>query len=193
MSKKQSLSLDVSVFNEVVSSGTVEQRTALAGQLVELLRDPETPKQEISAIVPVLVSLAVDPVVSIRKYLTAQLVKLRRLPADIIFAVVADLDEIALDFLRKTPALDRASMLAILRAGDFARQQVIAMRGDVCIESVTEISERGSAELAACLLDNACAPVSSAHCRRLYVRFADEPAVVDRLLERRDLPWLRPG
>ncbi len=188
MSKKKQQSLDVTVLNEVVGTGSVEQRTALARQLAELLSDPQTPSEETAAIVPVVVALAVDPVVSVRKHLAGQLVRLGRLHADIVFAIVADVDEVALDFLRKTPSLDTGRMVAVLKAGDFARQEVIAMRGDIGIAAVTEITERGTAELAACLLDNACAPVSSAHCRRLYVRFADEPAVVDRLLERRDLP-----
>jgi uncharacterized protein (DUF2336 family) len=188
LSKAHKHDLDLSVFEDVIARGTVEQRAALACQLAALLGDPETPKAELDAVVPCVVSLAVDPVVAVRRGLARALIRIPKLHSDIVFAIAADNDEIALDFLRKTRALDVWRMLAILRVGDFARQEVIAMRGDVAREVVTEIVEAGSAELVACLLDNACAPVSSAHCRRLYARFVDEPQVLDRLLERKDLP-----
>ena len=188
MSKTQEKSFDLSVFEKVTANGTTEQRTALACQLAQFTNDPNTPKNERDAIVPAIVALAVDPVLSVRKHLVALLTKTPQLHGDIVFAIAADVEEIALEFLRKTPSLDMWRMQAVLRVGDSARRQVIAMRGDIAIEAVTEITENGTAELNACLLDNACAPISSAHCRRLYVRFADAPTVVDRLLERKDLP-----
>ncbi len=188
MSNKQQHDLDLSVFEHVINYGTVAKRAALASQLGRLVSDPETPQVEREAIIPSITSLSVDPVESVRASLAGALVKARGLDADIVFAIVSDSDDIATEFLRKTQSLDVWRMVAILKVGDFGRQQAIAMRGDIAIEAVTQIVEYGSAELAACLLDNACAPVSSAHCRRLYVRFADEPSVVDRLLERKDLP-----
>ena len=188
MSKTRKHNLDLSVFEDVIARGTVEQRAALASQLVALIGDPETPDAERDAVVPSIVSLTVDPVVTVRRNLAHALIRTRKLHSDIVFAIAADIDEIALDFLRKTAALDVWRMLAILRVGDFARQEVIAMRGDVAREVVTEIVETCDGDLVACLLDNVCAPISSAHCRRLYTRFADEPQVLDRLLERKDLP-----
>ena len=105
MSENPLSGIDTSVFDRISDSGSTGQRLSLAGQLAEFLSDPETPEAEREAVVPAVLKLATDPVVNVRRALAAGLIRTARVHADILFAIFADCDEIALDFLLKTPAL----------------------------------------------------------------------------------------
>ncbi|HLF21226.1 MAG TPA: DUF2336 domain-containing protein, partial [Aestuariivirga sp.] len=172
----------------VIDGGDAGARRQLAGQLARLMLDAGAPAVEKEAIVPALLKLAVDPVADIRRLVAAQLVKADDLHADLVFAIIADSDDIALPFLAETRALDHWRMLAIIQVGDEARQVVIAQRHDLSKAVVAHIAGHGSESVCALLLDNAAAQLAADDCRRLYVRFRDRPEIVERLLDRSDLP-----
>ena len=188
MSEQQKAVFDTSVFERVIDAGTVEQRQCLAYQLAQFIADPETPGDERNAVVPSAMRLTVDPVVSVRRVLAEGLTPARYLDGDLVFAVAADSDEIALPFLTRTPALDNWHMLAILKVGEPAKQAAVASRGDLGQTAVDFVVEHCGGEAVASLLDNPCAVVTPDQCKKLYIRLTDDPAVVDRLLERSDLP-----
>ncbi len=188
MNAQQTSGLDTSVFDRVIESGDAEARIRLAEQLADLLSDVEAPRGERRAVVPALLKLAADDAPEVRRALADKLKPIRTLEADLLFAIVADEDDIALPFLSETAALDPWRMLAVLQVGDVARQLVIASRADIAPEAVAEIAAKGSVEVAAALLDNPACHIPGADYRRLYTRFRDEAAVVDRLLDRSDLP-----
>lgn len=188
MSEKPRTDFDTSVFDVVIDTGSADQRMSLTRQLSAFLSDAEAPAKERGAVVPAVVRLAVDPVIAIRKTLAIALARTPELHADILFTIASDCDEIALDFLIKTPALDVWHMMAIAKVGEPAKQAVIASRGDLSAQIINFIAETASADVVAKLLDNRCAALNTSHFKNLYVRFTDEPVVVDRLLERDDLP-----
>ena len=179
---------DTSVFDRVIETGSVEQRQSLAHQLANFFSDMEAPPEERTAVVPSIIRLATDPVQNVRATLAAGLAKAHGLHPDVLFTIVADCDEIALDFLLRTPSLDAWQMMAILKVGETSKQVVIASRGDVSSHAVEHIVEHSAPEVAASLLANPCVAIEVQHMKRLYVRFPDEPCVVDMLLERADLP-----
>jgi uncharacterized protein (DUF2336 family) len=180
--------LDTSVFDAVIEKGGPDARRQLAEQLARLLLDAAAPEAEKKAVVPSLLKLAVDPVADIRRALAERLAPAAGLPADLVFTIVADSDDIALPFLAETASLDHWRMLAVVQVGDAARQMVVAQRGDLTKEVIAHIAGHCGETVCACLLDNAAARLSADDCRRLYVRFRDRPEVVERLLDRPDLP-----
>lgn len=180
--------LDTSIFDAVIERGSSEARRQLAEQLSGLLADATAPDTEKKAVIPSLIKLAVDPVADIRRLLATRLAPVGGLDADLVFAIIADGDDIALPFLADTRALDSWRMLAIVQVGDAARQMVLAQRTDLPREVVSHIAGHGDETVCACLLDNPHARLTPDDCRRLYVRFRDCPEVVERLLDRADLP-----
>ncbi len=188
MRKKENASLDTTVFDTVIDSGDAGLRFQLADQLATLTLDPAAPAAEKKLIVPALLKLAVDPVSDIRQLLAERLAKADDLHADLVFAIIADSDDIALPFLAETMALDHWRMLAVVQVGDTARQMVIAQRGDLSAEVIAHIAGHADQSICALLLDNPDAQLAADDCRRLYVRFRDCPEIVERLLERADLP-----
>lgn len=179
---------DTSVFDRITQSGDVEQRISLAGQLARFVQDLEAPIAERGAVVPAMINLATDPVVSVRRTLALAVTGAAKLHADIVFTIAADIDEIALNFLLKTLALDAWHMMAILKVGEPSKQEAIAARGDLGSQVIEFIVENGSVEVVARLLDNPCLALETTDLKRLYVRLTDEPTVVDRLLDRDELP-----
>lgn len=188
MSENSAIGIDTRVFDRISQFGTTDQRLSLAGQLAAFVSDPDTPRPERDAVVPAMVTLATDPVVNVRHALANGLARTEPLNSDILFTIAADCDEVACDFLIKTPALDAWHMMAILKVGESSKQAAIATRGDLGEQVVEFIVEQAPAEVAAQLLENPCVAVSPAQCKQLYVRLTDEPVVVDRLLQRDDLP-----
>jgi uncharacterized protein (DUF2336 family) len=180
--------LDVTVFEAVLACGQSEARMALARQLASLLSDPETLQIEKDQVVPVMLKLATDLDRQVRVVLAEELSSCKELHQDMIFAVVADEDEIALPFLAATPALNGWHMQAILRVGDDGRQKTIALRPDIAADAVSFIIRAGGAVAVAALLHNRKAKLKPLDLAQIYARLSNAPDVVDLLLERKDLP-----
>ncbi len=180
--------LDTTVFLDVIETGGVEQRMMLAEQLGDFLANPSTTEAERIAVVPVVLKLAVDPIIAIRRALAERLARAAGIHADIVFTIISDDDLIALPFLASTPALNHWQMMAVMQVGDASRQSVLAGRPDIAAEAV-ELAVRTSAiEAAIALLDNPGVRLRDSDYHTLYSRFGQEPAVAERLLAIPSLP-----
>jgi uncharacterized protein (DUF2336 family) len=188
MSGQPSVSLDTSVFDKVIETGDIPARTHLAKQLADFIADPGNSPTEKEVVIPPILQLAVDPVADVRRELAQGLRPVTDLNADVLFTIVADDDAIALPFLAECASIDPWRMLAILQVGDVSRQLVIAARPDLPAEAVAHVATRSSLIVVAAMLDNAGCHIPGSDYRRLYVRFRDEPEIVERLLKRKDLP-----
>jgi len=188
VSATSEVTLDTSVFDQVIEGGDVACRERLAVQLAAFVADEETGAKERDAVVPTLLKLCADPVEQVRKVLIESLANVDKLHADLMFSIIADDDELALPFLEKSPALDSWRALAILQVGDISRQMIIAARADIERDPVSEIVHNCDVPVCACLLDNEAVTLDADQYRRLYLRFRDEPEIVERLLDRKDLP-----
>ncbi len=180
--------LDVTVFEAVLDCGQSEARMALARQLASLLTDPDTPKLEKEQVVPVLLKLATDLDRNVRVVLADELSVCDALHQDMIFAIIADEDDIALPFLSTTPALNAWHMQAILRVGDDGRQRAVAARPDVSPEAVIFIVRAGGEAAVAALLQNSKVRLKPSDLSQIYARLQNVGVVVDLLLARADLP-----
>lgn len=180
--------LDDQVFMDVIATGSTEQRVALATQLAAFLGREDSPQKERDQVVPAVLKLTADPVAEVRRALAEGLAPISTLNADLLFAVIADDDEIALPFLAQTPALSPWHMLAVLRVGDDARRATVALRPDVSAEAVDYIIESLPLAVNALMLENEALVLTPAQYRNLYTRFGETREVLDCLLARADLP-----
>jgi uncharacterized protein (DUF2336 family) len=181
-------SLDTTVFDAVLEHGTAEERLELALQLAALLGEPEVTAADRAAVIATVVALSADPVRDIREALAAALAHCETLEAEILFSIIAADDDIAAAFIATTAALDRSRMLSILKVGDEPRQCALAGRPDLAAEVVAQLIEWACEAAVGVLIDNDFVSLQACDFKRIYVRFAKAPAMVDRLLEIDELP-----
>lgn len=188
MRLETSVGLDVTVFEAVIACEQADARITLARQLAALVSDSETPQLEKDQVVPVLMKLATDTDRDVRAVLAEELADIKDLHQDLIFAIAADENPIALPFLAVTPALNAWHMQAIMRVGDDARQKTVARRPDIAADAVTFIVRAGNPAAVVALLDNPKVKLKVADLQSIYNRLPQAGEVVDRLLLRNDLP-----
>jgi uncharacterized protein (DUF2336 family) len=180
--------LEVTVLEAVLECGQVEARIALARQLAALVADPDTPHIETEQVLPILLKLATDMDRAVRGALADELMTVANLNQDLIFAIVADENDIALPFLATTPSLNAWHMQAILRVGDDARQAVVAARADIAADVSSYIVRAGHSAAVAALLSNRRARLTPVDLHTIYTRMGQVADIVDTLLQRDDLP-----
>ena len=166
----------------------VTDRLALGRQLAEFVTDPGVPEIDREAAMPYLLRLLDDPVKTVRSGIVQMLTPHEGLHPDIVFAIAADEEDIALPFLENSPSVGGRRQLAIFRAGDRARRLVIAGRPDLDPAVADFIAMEGDKAVVMALLDNPAAAGCDRNCKRIYVRFRDDADVIHRLLEMDDLP-----
>jgi len=180
--------LDDSVFLHVIEKGEVADRIRLAAQIAGFLANESEPRDERALVVPAAMHLMADPEFEVRATLARGLIETPDLDADLLFAIIADEDEIALPFLSLTPSLTHWHMLAVLRVGDEMRQGCVAMRPDVSEEAINYIVDAPPLAIALLLFENEAITLDPGHLRRLYARFGDNEEMLEKLLARPDLP-----
>lgn len=185
--KQRQMRLDVSVFENVMRSGNVADRLALTRQLCDLLNDPHSSVDECLQVMPIVAKLACDVDRHIRNIIANRLVKTDGLSADLIFAIVADEDDIAIPFIELNPSLDDSILKTILAIGDLKRCRAVAACSNVGPSAVRKIIKDGSEEIVVELLRNEKVRLGAGYCRKLYNRFHSSPKVCAILM---DLPHL---
>jgi len=181
------LRLDVSIFENVMRSGSVADRMALTRQLCDLLNDPHSGTVECQQVMPIVTKLACDTDRHIRDIIASRLLKTDGLSADMVFSIVADEDDIAIPFIGLNPSLDDSIMKTILAVGDVKRCKAVAARPDLGAGSVRKIMQDGTEDVVLVLLGNAKVRLGAGYCRKIYNRFHASPKVCDVLM---DLPHL---
>lgn len=180
--------LDVGVLEAVLECGQVDARQALARQLSGLLADPEASTVEKEQVLPIVLKLAADPEMSVRQIISENVSAITPLNADLIFAIVADEDAIAVPFLKDTPSLSGWHMMAILRVGDDVRQHTIAQRADLTADARNYIIKSGGVAAVCALLSNNGMKFSANELRMIYTRLGQSGEVVEKLLAQPLLP-----
>ena len=188
MTEVDGAGLDVSILTEVLEMGDVDARMVLARQLSGLLADPDAPRIEKQQVMAVVMKLAVDEDEGVRRVLAEELASLSDLPAELLFAIVADREEISLPFIATTMCMQANHMFAILRVGDDVRQATVARRPDVTSDVAAYIIAHGKLGGCLALLDNVTVQCSDTDFRLLYERFGNAPEMAERLLAIAVLP-----
>ncbi len=188
MEDNEQVGLDVSVLMEVLEAGDVEARIVLARQLASLLADPATPAIEREQVTPIVLKLIVDIEPEVRMTLAEEFSTVGHLAPEFLFAIVADVEEISLPFIKTTMGLDVNYMFAILRVGDDARQAAIAQRPDITADIAAYVIANGKLGACVALLDNPVVRFHDEDLRTLYARHGNAPEVAERLLKSATLP-----
>lgn len=181
-------SLDVTVLEAVIDTGGVSARIALARQLCTLIAAEDTPDTEREAVLPIMLKLAVDEERGVRAVMAEELSSITTVHPDLVFCIIAGEDEIALPFLKVTPALNPWQMQAVLRVGDEARQCTVASRLDMTAETAAYIIKSSPVPVVLALMDNEMVKLDPADMHALYARLGQSGDLVDRLLALPDLP-----
>lgn len=181
-------SLDVSVLEAVIDTGGVSARVALARQLCTLIAAEDTPEAERDAVLPIMLKLAVDEERAVRAVMAEELSSITTVHPDLIFCIIAGEDDIALPFLKVTPALNPWQMQAVLRVGDEARQCTVASRLDMTADTAAYIIKASPVPVVLALMDNEMVKLEPADMQSLYARLGQSGEMVDRLLSLPDLP-----
>lgn len=180
--------LDVQVLMDAATSSDPGLRMTLALQLAAFLGDVSAPAADRQLVVPVALALLADTDRDVRETLALGLSGHQEIDQDLIFAIVADDDDIALPFLSFSPAVNHWHMLAVLRVGDEARQACVALRPDIAPEAVSYIIDSLPLKIVELLLGNEGALFSEADYLRLFARFGEEKSVTDWLIAQDGLP-----
>ncbi len=180
--------LDVTVLEAVIETGGVSARIALARQLCTLIAAEDTPDTEREAVLPVALKLAVDEERAVRAVIAEELSTVATVHPDLLFCVIAGEDELALPFLKITPALNPWHMLAVLRVGDEARQCTVASRHDITAEAAAHIIKSSAVPVVLAMMDNEMVKLETADMHALYGRLGQSGPLVDRLLALPNLP-----
>lgn len=182
------IGLDTMFLAQVVKEGGPDARKLLAVQIAALLRDPATPLLEREQVTPIVLKLAADEDFEVRKALSDELRDVPRLAPELVFALAAEDDQVALQFISSAACLDAKRMIAILQVGDEARQSAITGRPDLAPDVLNYILDKGRPGAVVVLLNNSLLELNDADFRKLYARFSVTPEIMDRLLARIDLP-----
>lgn len=188
MRLESSSGLDISIFEAVLACGQAEARIALVRQLAGLLADPDAAAIEKEQVLPVLIMATADSDAEVRRALADELLTIEDLHPDLLFAVVADEDAIAIPFLEELPSLSAWHMLTVLRVGDEARQGAVAGRPDLSAETKAYIVKSGSVAAVVAYLANPAIKAGAADLRAIYARLGQSEEIVEALLSLPHLP-----
>ena len=181
-------SLEVAYLMEVAGNPEVYIRSKLASELSEFLDDQEATDDERKAVVPVLMKLAEDESDVVRRSLLGGLRHCEHVPSDLIFAMAADIDDIAGDILKHTPALLDNELIAVIKISDDVRRGAIAEREGLSPAVCRALIEHGSHDVIRTLLDNAPARIDTSGYEAIRRRHSNLDSIENLLMKRRDLP-----
>jgi uncharacterized protein (DUF2336 family) len=182
------IGLDVTFLNLVIEKGGVDARRLLASQIAELLRDPEAAQIEKDQIKSVAQILAADGDKSVRSVLARELTEAIALPADLVFAIASDEEDIAKPFLETCRSLTPTLMVAILKAGDPLRQNIIIRRPDLSVEARNHVIRHGDVKSVLALMSNPVVQLTEPDLRAIFERLGNREEIIERLLAHPDLP-----
>jgi uncharacterized protein (DUF2336 family) len=180
--------IDLQPLLAIISAGDTEDRIALARLMGEIMSGPASTADDEHLRLALALGLAADPDVDVRHALALALGPVSGIDSDLLFAIVSDIDPIALPFLCATPSLTPWHMLAVLRAGDVARQACVALRPDLDPGIAEVITQELPWPVNQLLLENRAVSLSRPQYWTLHERFGDSPEAVDTLLAQPDLP-----
>ena len=182
--------LDTGYLLDIARDPEIYTRTKLTTQLTEFVADPETTEADIRAITPVLLVLADDRSGIVRRTLLNGLRDLPNAPIDVVFALVADEDDVAVEILRNSPALHDHELIAMTRLCDNVRRKAIAERAKLSPLVCRALIDNGSTEVAETLLGNTGAKIDAAGYEAVMRRHGALERLESLLIKRRDLPPL---
>jgi uncharacterized protein (DUF2336 family) len=166
----------------------VAVRTETARQVGTLLSTPTLSASERRTALAILERLVQDVEQEVREALAIHVARCDLLPPDLARKIAEDVDAVALPFLRVSPALSDADLVAIIAAGGISKQVAIAARPSVS-PGVTEVLiGTGSPNVVTALLENDGATITEAGYHTIMDEFGEDDRVQRLMVARPALP-----
>lgn len=182
------LGIDVGYLQQVARDPSPYQRMKLGRELAVFVTDLANPEAEREAVLPILLTLANDAVPAVRRAIAEEVQLSDHVPPNLIFAIAADDDDIALPFLANCPSLNEAALLAVVSIGDEARQCAVARRAQLPRKVLATLLKSGSSAVCRAVLANPAIKLPVEAYRLIMNRFSSVTAICEALRRRPDLP-----
>ncbi len=132
--------------------------------------------------------LSEDAADLVRRALSVTLQRSTHLPHDVAVKLAADVESIAIPIIAGSPVLDDADLVEIIQTAESARQIAVAGRESLSSMVVDEIVAIAEPEAVGVAAANDGAEFTPATFNRAVDRFAEDPDVLERFVDRSILP-----
>ncbi|HUK10961.1 MAG TPA: DUF2336 domain-containing protein [Stellaceae bacterium] len=176
------------ICNRLQVDAAVGVRTDTAKHVGALFSSETLTSSERQAALAILEKLIQDVEQEVRHALATHVASCAFLPAPLARAIAEDIEAISVPFIRISPALADADLVAIIAAGSEEKQMAIAARETVS-ERVTEaLTDTHRAAVVTTLLRNDGAQLSEGSYHAILNDFAGDASVQNLLIDRDSLP-----
>jgi uncharacterized protein (DUF2336 family) len=176
------------VYNRLRAHPDVVVRTETARHVGTLLSTPTLSAAERRTALAILERLVQDVELEVREALAIHVARCALLPPELARKIAEDVDAVALPFLRVSPVLPDADLVAIIAAGSVSKQVAIAARPSVS-PGVTEVLiGTGSPSVVTTLLENDGAAITEAGYHTIMDEFGSDDRVQRLMVARPALP-----
>ncbi|MGH7032289.1 MAG: DUF2336 domain-containing protein, partial [Stellaceae bacterium] len=176
------------VYDRLRAHPDVAVRTETARRVGTLLSTPTLSSAERRTALAILERLVQDVEQKVREALAIHVARCALLPPDLARKIAEDVDAVALPFLRVSPALSDADLVAIIGAGSVSKHVAIAARPSVS-PGVTEVLiGTGSPSVVAALLENDGAAITEVGYHTIMDGFGGDDRVQRLMVARPALP-----
>lgn len=165
-----------------------EERVVSAVKLCRRIGISELDGDEKKAAEGIMTLLAQDAATGVRRALATTLRNSPNLPRAVARKLIDDLEEIALPILEDSPVLADEDLVAILRAGNLAKQYAIAGRETLSENVVDVLVDVGSVDSIARAASNDGAEFTEVSIRKSLDRFPESRHLANSFVDRSYLP-----
>lgn len=137
---------------------------------------------------PVLLRLADDAVLAVRKTLAEAIAGARHTPREVLRALVCDIDEVCLPLLETSPAMAESDLAAVAKAGPAIRRMAIARRRQIGPKLARFMIEVGSPVVCVRLMRNPGCQLDKVAFDRIAALHGRDPSVIAAMKKREDIP-----
>lgn len=173
---------------EIANDHRASVRADLGVQLAHFISEDTTNEADRAAAGAVLLILANDTVLTVRKSLAQAVVSSPFVSREVLRALVCDNDEVSLPVLEKSPVMSEADLASVVKAGPKTRQIAIAQREKVGTRLAQVIIETCDEDVCTQLLNNPGSMIDKAGFEELLERHGESEVVVEAISRRGDAP-----
>jgi uncharacterized protein (DUF2336 family) len=178
----------VAIRDRMLASPSVGVRADTAKQVGSLLTADVLTKGERRTALAILETLAKDVEQQVRYALARHVESCVVLSSSLARAIAQDVEAISLPFIRVSPALTDADLLAVIELGDTAKQLAVAGRERVSERVTDALVATGTSSVVAAVLTNAGAAVSEPSYHKIMDTLGGNETVQSLMVERSLLP-----
>ena len=178
----------VAIRDRMLASASVGVRADTAKQVGSLMSAGVLTKRERRTALAILETLAKDVEQQVRSALARHVESCVVLSSSLARAIAEDVAAISLPFIRVSPALTDADLLAVIELGDTAKQLAVAERERVSERVTDALVATGTGSVVAAVLTNGGAEISESSYHEIMDTLGGDESVQSLMVERTLLP-----